>query len=975
MTYIIPKHLLQSQALPQQHISRSRIIHEFQDHAASKLLVVEAPAGYGKSVTVAEYVLSQSSLVAWYPLEYLRDVNPISFAMNLLRAVQAVATEFGQPLAKIIQRQENIEQGRYEKQWLTTTFVPALNQALGELDQELFIVFDNYHCISDKEIDEAVVDLVEQSPTHVHFIITSRQQMVWSNRARWQAEGKFISITEEQLAFTKAESQQLAVNYRVSLIGVVAEQIHLETNGWPILYAILFQNCQDKGPEQIEKTLHILTRPQQQIYEYLIAELLEREDQIVQEFLCQTSVLRELDPGLCELLVEMSNSRSLLNYLCKTMFVNVIESVDGTTYVHSHEIVRDCLQRALEQQYGLAKKNELYARLGRLLEQQGNWDQAILHYCQGEQYEQACHLIIRHAPHLIDASAETQLDSWLSHIPISWVNKNPKLLMYQGIIAAGQRSPTAKDFLVEAQQLFAAHGDHVGTIEAQISLGWVLFISGDLTEAITVLDRARQAEDIPAGLQARILHYLAIANQGLDRFEDAFRYGSEAVKVYRRLGTFSEKGALVRLLRHLGMAHRAHGSFQTALTHLQEAHAYAHALNQGEWAIAWIDNQLAEVARHLGEMDEGHRYLNEADELLDPYRQLGSRSRLLSFLLITRGHLYRETYDFARAEALYKQAGRSGHMTDGVFLALRLAQPGYEQEALERALAKWREERSGSSPVTVALYQGMLGIAYMKTDNFEQAQIQLEEACKVLEAHGAIFALVSYQLYLAKVYQMTGKSIRSNQSLRVGLSAMAEHGYYGLEVWQPWVMADLCAQAIREEIEPEYVEQLATKRLRAEHATAFFPLLRESNPAVNSRSIRLLQQLGAATTVRAYELIATCREPSTQARLTGWLISGWITDVGLIRLRQLLNGCRQLEVFLLWIQPSLQGSTDAIADMLILGKHSIGKYLKEIKLVFEDELGVVFENRGAHSVAYQWAIQEGIVNPRVSSVDMSTTEQ
>jgi hypothetical protein len=71
----------------------------------------------------------------------------------------------------------------------------------------------------------------------------------------------------------------------------------------------------------------------------------------------------------------------------------------------------------------------------------------------------------------------------------------------------------------------------------------------------------------------------------------------------------------------------------------------------------------------------------------------------------------------------------------------------------------------------------------------------------------------------------------------------------------------------------------------------------------------------------------------------------------------------------------MQGSTDAIADILILGKHSIGKYLKEIKLVFEDELGIVFENRGAHSVAYQWAIQEGIVNPRISTVDMGTTEQ
>ncbi len=355
--------------------------------------------------------------------------------------------------------------------------------------------------------------------------------------------------------------------------------------------------------------------------------------------------------------------------------------------------------------------------------------------------------------------------------------------------------------------------------------------------------------------------------------------------------------------------------------------------------------------------------MDEADRLLEPYRHSGAKSILLNFILIVRGHLHRAVYDYKRAEKLYLQAGRD---RNGVILALRLVQSGREQEALELAKEKWLKEKKTPSPAKRAAYQGMLGTALLSREDYEQAQHHLETAAKTLEALDAINWLITVRIYLAKLYFAQGKSARAVECLRYSFGQIEARGYYDLDWWQPWVVAEMCAEAIRANIETDLVESLACKRLLPQHIDPFLPLVNHGDEAVKTKVNRILEKIGDLPGLTARLLLEKCDDEIVRKYLLKWLNDKWLTEIGLLRLREVLPW-QQLAVFLASIYPPFQGDNEnetnkKISKALIKSANTIKTQKKTARKKLAKNPSVLFpQGRGK---AYGWAIDEGIINPQ-----------
>ncbi len=530
-------HEFRAEPFPPQHISRDRLINLFQRNQFAKVLVVAAQAGYGKSVIAAEFAQQSSSVpVVWYPLKW-EVSDPLSFTTNLVKAIQLTIPKFGQQIELIFQGLASGEQQAHDKKWLSETVLPAIINGLAALPHELLIVLENYHKINHPETDEALISVIERSPNHIHFIVTSRRLPEWRNRQTWEAQGKLVTISQDELAFTPSENQELARKMNVRLNQPQIDHIHAAVKGWPIFLSLLYLKNPAKISEYAtEEPSSTLARPGSPIYEYVDKELPSKEDERIQDFLCRTSILEELDADTCNTLLGIANASQNLNRLQSSFFLDRV-GPEGTRFVHYHEIVRSILEDVLVQRYGPAKKDQLYKRLGDLYESRKKWDQAIAAYCNGAHYAEASRLIFEQGSGLVSAYNYERLETWLDRFPGDWLNRDPVLLVYKGIVLTNQKPLRAEEPLLRARQLFEEQGARPGAIWASGELGQLYCQNGQYPRAIETLQGALKEPDIHPRLKAKLLHYLSKALHGLDRFNEALAFGLQALELFRQLGT------------------------------------------------------------------------------------------------------------------------------------------------------------------------------------------------------------------------------------------------------------------------------------------------------------------------------------------------------------------------------------------------------------------------------------------------------
>ena len=294
-----------------------------------KLTLISAPAGFGKTTLVSEWVASCGKPVAWLSLDK-GDNDPARFLIYFVSALRTIKADFGDGVLRALQSPQPPP---------TESILTILLNEITTIPDNFVLVLDDYHVIDSKPIDSALIYLIENLPLQMHLVISTREDPLLP-LARLRARGHLSELRAADLRFTSAETTDFL--NRVVGLNLTSENINaLETRieGWIAgfqLAALAMQTMQAK--QDSANFIQSFTGSHHFVLDYLIEEVLQQRSESVQTFLLRTSILERMCGPLCEAVLGLPSAagQQTLEYLERANLFIVPLDIERRWYRYHH---------------------------------------------------------------------------------------------------------------------------------------------------------------------------------------------------------------------------------------------------------------------------------------------------------------------------------------------------------------------------------------------------------------------------------------------------------------------------------------------------------------------------------------------------------------------------------------------------------------------------------------------------------------
>ena len=399
-------------------IDRPRLRERMDRAWQSPLTLVSAPAGFGKSTLVTEWLATapadHDTMTAWLSLDQ-RDNEPVRFWEYVLAALQTTAPGLGDNARALLQAAQPID-----------AVLGALLNDLNSIQHDVVLVLDDYHVIEAPELHDGMAFLLEHLPTQVHLVLTSRADPALP-LPRLRARGELVEVRAADLRFRPDE----AAAYLNDVMGLGLEDRQIatlegRTEGW--IAALQLAALSMQGRDDVAGFVDEFAGDDRYIVDYLVGEVLDAQPDDVRAFLLQTSILSRLTGSLCDAVTGRDDGQARLEALERGNLL-VIPLDDQRRWYRYHHLFAEVLRGRLlhEQRDDVAA---LHRRAAAWHEQHGEPTEAVRHALAGDDVEGAAALIERAAPALFQARQEATVRTWLEGLPESVFRVRPVLTMY-----------------------------------------------------------------------------------------------------------------------------------------------------------------------------------------------------------------------------------------------------------------------------------------------------------------------------------------------------------------------------------------------------------------------------------------------------------------------------------------------------------------------------------------------------------------
>ncbi len=527
-------------------VSRPRLIGRLNAGLpAGKLAVVSAPAGFGKTTLVSEWVdrLRSASVhegqsgcaVAWLSLDE-SDNDLTRFLVYLIAALQTIEVSVGKGVLSALQNPQPPP---------TEAILTSLINEITAFPGRMILVLDDYHRIEAQPIHGALTFLLEHLPPQMHLVIVTREDPLLP-LARLRVRGQLTEVRVADLRFTPSEAAEF-LNQVMSLNLSVEEVTALEsrTEGWiaglQMAALALHEILSTPGRMDTASFIRAFTGSHRFVLDYLVEEVLQRQPEPVRSFLLQTSILDRLCGPLCDAVTGREGSKEMLEALEQgNLFVIPLD--DQRQWYRYHHLFADVLQAHLWEDLP-RQSPTLHRRASEWYEQNDYPPDAIRHALAAEDFERAAGLIELAWPAMdISYQSATWL-GWVKALPDELVRTRPVLSRdYAGALLDGGEMEAAEARLREAERWLDATANTSAWPEAP-------------STEMVVVDK-EQFRSLPASIaSARAYRALALGNV------------PATVKYARRALTLVPENDQVRRTQAtalLGLAEYASGDLQAA---------------------------------------------------------------------------------------------------------------------------------------------------------------------------------------------------------------------------------------------------------------------------------------------------------------------------------------------------------------------------------------------------------------------------
>jgi LuxR family maltose regulon positive regulatory protein len=765
-------------------VPRPRLFARLNQGLSSKLTLVSAPAGFGKTTLVSTWLATRNAQqelpsAAWVALD-TGDNDPVRFWRYVITACQTFDAAIGQSALALL---HTAQQPAWE-----IVLTMCIND-LAQLSGKGILVLEDYHVITAPQIHEMVVFLLDYLPTTLHLIMTTRSDPPLP-LARLRAQPDLNELRAADLRFSLSETQTF-LQHALScpLAPEMIERLEARTEGWVTglrLVALTLQGRPESAPQTMEQLLVTLTGSRRHIFAYFITEVLNAQPASLQEFLLRTSVLSRLTGSLCNAVTGRDDSEMILEQLERAnMFLLPLDG-SGQWYRY-HALFAEAMHHEARRRLGEEHLRALSHMASRWYTQHGWLTEAVEAALAAQDFPGAADLIERSiAPELVQNEYHT-LRRWLEHLSEEVLHAHPQLCMIYAMAILFTSDRRAPATMARLQMPLQRAEQHWRAEENAPKLGEVLAFrslvtlwQGDQHQAFIVAKQALAL--LPAGeTQWRRMSLDVVSMEEL--LSGKLRAARQTITESRALwqavgnvyGTLAATLTLGEVCARQGELQQAAQLYRQVLTEAEQASMDRHQtlsrigrarLGLGALALEWNDLETAEQhATHavtIGQQvaDEELRVRSslllarlkhmrgetaEAQQLLHTLIAQTPQQRWLSLLREVRAYQARlalASGDLVTVERFLTSTqqddavARLQQEQEALLVArLRIAQ-GEAEEAL-RLLEPWRDEAHIQGRTHSALEIMVLqSLAYFVQHDLPRATETLRQALTKAQAEG-----------------------------------------------------------------------------------------------------------------------------------------------------------------------------------------------------------------------------------------------
>ncbi len=400
-------------------VDRSRLIQRLEPRHARKLVLIAAPAGYGKTTLVLQWLHSNDKDFCWLSLDE-KDNDTTRFWQYVVGAISTVIAGFGQEANELLASDAPIEAA-------VTAMINELNQ--WSIDGgNLAIVLDDFHVIYENEILRSFAYLVDFLPPNVEIFLTSRFEPALPI-SRWSVKNWVDRLYSSDLVFSFDESKTFFNTYMgLALSDRQIEQIYQRTEGW-IAAMQLTALSASSAPKNEQRFLPAdqLMSDERHFSHYVVSEIIEHQPENVRDFLLDTACLLRLSANLCDAIRDATDSQEILDHLiAANLFLIPLDK--HNEWFRYHEMFRDSLLGQLRQTRPEEFKS-LQTRAVSWLIEHNQPHEAIEQVVQLEDWDLLASLLEKNGNNLIHEGHHLPMLQWLNYLPENTIESSPRLIM------------------------------------------------------------------------------------------------------------------------------------------------------------------------------------------------------------------------------------------------------------------------------------------------------------------------------------------------------------------------------------------------------------------------------------------------------------------------------------------------------------------------------------------------------------------
>src|SRR5437764_3986591 len=363
-------------------VSRPRLIERLNEGLHRKLTLIAAPAGFGKTTLISEWVAfieRPRARTAWLSLD-AGENDPTRFLTYLVAALQTIAPTIGEGVLGVLQSPQPPP---------PEAILTALLNEITTLPDHFVLVLDDYHVIDAKSVDIALTYLVEHLPPQMHLVIATREDPQLP-LARLRARSHLTELRATDLRFAPSEAAAFLNQVMgLSLSAADIARLSDHTEGW--IAGLQLAALSMQGHQDVPGFIKSFTGSHRYIVDYLVEEVLQRQPEPVRRFLLQTAILDRLNGALCDAVTGQEGGKARLEALERGNFFVVPLDDTRHWYRYPHLFAEVLSAHVMAEQPDQVSR--LHRRASEWYEQNGSAADAIRHALAAFDFARAADLV------------------------------------------------------------------------------------------------------------------------------------------------------------------------------------------------------------------------------------------------------------------------------------------------------------------------------------------------------------------------------------------------------------------------------------------------------------------------------------------------------------------------------------------------------------------------------------------------------